>query len=259
MGNYSIVVTEQDMVVVFTGNITGELSKGKWWEGTPEELVRVYILPAVRVNSRFVGDSQDVILEMRDYPFFDGPLRDALGVAATAPGASIAGVIGPAGPHCVYGQQPCHPSDCRACSMHQRRILAYAKTGQTLVTSQPPDHNKSEYIVFTGYQQTGSTTGYAVENPAFIYANAAIDLTDNPGVQYIDVYYDGSTGKPATIGDLQKWDIQITLVDPAGGGCIIQTPYIYDIDPTNKKIVVAVKIGTAAASGVTSIAVRIEI
>jgi hypothetical protein len=35
------------MVVIFTGNITGALGQDKWWEGTPEELFRVFILPAV--------------------------------------------------------------------------------------------------------------------------------------------------------------------------------------------------------------------
>jgi hypothetical protein len=36
------------MVVVFTSNIeVKQLGQGKWWEGTPEELFRVYILPAV--------------------------------------------------------------------------------------------------------------------------------------------------------------------------------------------------------------------
>jgi len=46
-GNYIIVVPEQDMVVVFTGNLSGDLRQDKYWEGTPEELFRVYILPAV--------------------------------------------------------------------------------------------------------------------------------------------------------------------------------------------------------------------
>ena len=48
-GNYIIVVPKQDLVVVFTSNIeVGQLGQGKWWEGTPEELFRVYILPAVQ-------------------------------------------------------------------------------------------------------------------------------------------------------------------------------------------------------------------
>ena len=46
-GNYIIVVPESDMVVVFTGDLYGVLGQGFWWEGTPEELFRVYILPAV--------------------------------------------------------------------------------------------------------------------------------------------------------------------------------------------------------------------
>ncbi len=46
-GNYIIVHPEQDMVVVFTGNLKGVLGQEKWWEGIPEELIRVYILPAV--------------------------------------------------------------------------------------------------------------------------------------------------------------------------------------------------------------------
>jgi len=47
-GNYIIVIPEQDMVVVFTSNIKGkQLGQGKWSEATPEELFRVYILPAV--------------------------------------------------------------------------------------------------------------------------------------------------------------------------------------------------------------------
>jgi CubicO group peptidase (beta-lactamase class C family) len=46
-GNYIIVVPEKDMVVVFTGNNTGSLGRDKWWEGTPEELFRVYILPSI--------------------------------------------------------------------------------------------------------------------------------------------------------------------------------------------------------------------
>jgi len=35
------------MVVVFTGNVKGAIGQEKWWECTPEELFRVYILPAV--------------------------------------------------------------------------------------------------------------------------------------------------------------------------------------------------------------------
>lgn len=46
-GNYIIIIPEQDLVVVFTGSLTSEFGQGKWWEGTPEELFRVYILPAV--------------------------------------------------------------------------------------------------------------------------------------------------------------------------------------------------------------------
>lgn len=46
-GHYIIVLPEQDMVVVFTGNARGTLGQDQWWEGTPEELFRVYILPAV--------------------------------------------------------------------------------------------------------------------------------------------------------------------------------------------------------------------
>ena len=47
-GNYIIVVPRLDMVVVFTANITGQFGESQWWEATPEELFRVYILPAVR-------------------------------------------------------------------------------------------------------------------------------------------------------------------------------------------------------------------
>jgi CubicO group peptidase (beta-lactamase class C family) len=46
-GNYIIVVPEQDLVVVFTANITGAIGDDQGWEGTPEELFRVFILPAV--------------------------------------------------------------------------------------------------------------------------------------------------------------------------------------------------------------------
>jgi len=46
-GNYIIVVPEHDMVVVFTGNLTSRLGQNQWWEGTPEELFRVYILSSV--------------------------------------------------------------------------------------------------------------------------------------------------------------------------------------------------------------------
>jgi CubicO group peptidase (beta-lactamase class C family) len=45
-GNYIIIVPEQDLVVVFTSDIKGALGQVKWWGGTPEELFRVYILPA---------------------------------------------------------------------------------------------------------------------------------------------------------------------------------------------------------------------
>lgn len=48
-GQYIIVIPELDMVVVFTSNIeVKQFGQGKWWEGTPEELFRVYILPAVK-------------------------------------------------------------------------------------------------------------------------------------------------------------------------------------------------------------------
>lgn len=48
-GYYIIVVPEQDMVVVFKSNsLLGDFGEGKWWEGTPEELFRVFILPAVK-------------------------------------------------------------------------------------------------------------------------------------------------------------------------------------------------------------------
>ena len=46
-GNYIIIVPGEDMVVVFTGNLSGDLQQDNYWEGTPEELFRVYILPAV--------------------------------------------------------------------------------------------------------------------------------------------------------------------------------------------------------------------
>jgi len=47
-GNYIIVAPEKDLVVVFTGSMKDALGQAKWWEGTPEELFRVYILPAVQ-------------------------------------------------------------------------------------------------------------------------------------------------------------------------------------------------------------------
>ena len=47
-GNYIIIVPGEDMVVVFTGNLSGDLQQDNYWEGTPEELFRVYILPAVK-------------------------------------------------------------------------------------------------------------------------------------------------------------------------------------------------------------------
>jgi CubicO group peptidase (beta-lactamase class C family) len=47
-GNYIIVVPEYDMVVVFTGELNGVSGQEDWWEGTPEELFRVYILPTVQ-------------------------------------------------------------------------------------------------------------------------------------------------------------------------------------------------------------------
>ena len=47
-GNVIFVVPEQDMVVVFTSNIEAkQLGQKPFWEGTPDELFRVYILPAV--------------------------------------------------------------------------------------------------------------------------------------------------------------------------------------------------------------------
>ena len=47
-GNYIIVVPDHDMVVVFTGDLYGVMGRDVWWEGTPEELFRVYVLPAVK-------------------------------------------------------------------------------------------------------------------------------------------------------------------------------------------------------------------
>ncbi len=47
-GNYIIVMPEKDLVVVFTGSMKASVGQAKWWEGTPEELFRVYILPAVQ-------------------------------------------------------------------------------------------------------------------------------------------------------------------------------------------------------------------
>jgi CubicO group peptidase (beta-lactamase class C family) len=47
-GNYIIVLPEEDMVVVFTSELHGVLGQDKWWSGTPEELFRVYILPAAK-------------------------------------------------------------------------------------------------------------------------------------------------------------------------------------------------------------------
>ena len=47
-GNCIFVVPESDMVVVFTSNIEAkQLGQAPFWEGTPDELLRVYILPAV--------------------------------------------------------------------------------------------------------------------------------------------------------------------------------------------------------------------
>ena len=47
-GQSIFVIPELDMVVVFTSNIeANQFGEGKWWEGTPDELFRVYILPAV--------------------------------------------------------------------------------------------------------------------------------------------------------------------------------------------------------------------
>ncbi len=46
-GNYILVMPKKDLVVVFTGSLKASLGQAQWWEGTPEELFRVYVLPAV--------------------------------------------------------------------------------------------------------------------------------------------------------------------------------------------------------------------